>query len=275
VTMYAVAHWIPFFRSASRFTSPMIDAYRRMRLGKVTRSTTRKELSGLRLFAEWWAEHGGPRVEVASLPKQGLPGKRAKNARKPKALVLMPAQVERVLRELPVRNKLGAPVRDLFRVLWETGLRESTVFALEVPTHFKPRARELLITREIDKTAESGERRLDITAACSKALTRIAPESGRIFTRLHLRDPLKSACVAAGLPVVSPYDLRHSRFSAWANAGGPLAGVQYLAGHASISTTARYIQPGRDAARAVLGVTSGGSRRLKRGRKKGHNRKAA
>lgn len=253
VTGYAEAHWIPFFRSASRFTTPMIDAYRRARLGKATRSTVRKELSGLRRFSEWWAENAGPRVDVPSLPKHGLPGKRAKNARKPKALVLTPEQVELVLGELPERNKLGKPVRDLFRVLWETALRESTVYALEVPTHFKCGARELLITREIDKTAESGERRLDITDACSKALTRLAPSSGLIFKRIQLRYPLRRACVAADVPVVSPYDLRHSRLSAWANAGGPLAGVQYLAGHASISTTARYIHASRDAAKAVLG----------------------
>ncbi len=85
VTMYAEAHYVPFFRSASRFTTSNVEAYRRKRLGEVTRSTLRKELSGLRLFAEWWATHGGPRVEVASLPKHGMPGKRHRLARKPKA----------------------------------------------------------------------------------------------------------------------------------------------------------------------------------------------
>lgn len=261
VAGYAEAHWVPFFRDAEHFTTATVDDYRRARLQKVTRSSVRKELSGLRIFAEWWGAHGGPVVEVPPLPKQGLPGTRHKNARKPKAIILKPAEVERMIHELPERNKLGAPVRDMVRVLWETGLRESTVFELRTPEHFEPGRAELLVTRDIDKTAESGERRLDITAACRHALERAAPpEGGLIFRRFSLREPIAAACTAAELRVISPYDLRHSRLSAWANAGGPIAGVQYLAGHKHVSTTARYIQASREAARAVLRSAKKGCR---------------
>ena len=55
------------------------------------------------------------------------------------------------------------------------------------------------------------------------------------------------------MPTISPYDLRHSRLTLWANTPGvALPAVSYLAGHKSIATTARYVQGQRDAARALV-----------------------
>jgi site-specific recombinase XerD len=51
---------------------------------------------------------------------------------------------------------------------------------------------------------------------------------------------------------VGLYDLRHSRITMLVDAGGPLTGVQYLAGHKHLSTTARYAHAGMRAAEEAL-----------------------
>jgi integrase len=221
----------------------------------------RKELSALRQFCDW----SGIDVEIPGLPKHGHPGKRAKNARKPKAHILDPAQIEKVLAALPQQGlrRQGDTstlpwVRDFFIVLWETGLRQSTLFALETPRHYKPGSSVLFISRDIDKAHD--ERELDLSLPAREALDRCVPAVGRIFPKFSPREPLAKACAVAEVPLISPYDIRHSRLTSWANTPGlPLAGVSYLAGHRSLATTAKYVQSQREAARlVVLGAQLGG-----------------
>ena len=253
VTMYAHAHWLPYFGDLSHVTKESVSDYTRERLTHVTRATVRKELSALRRFAAW----AGLDVEIPGLPRHGFPGRRHKQARKPKALVLSPKQIEKIIAAMPERDG-DAWVRPFFRVLWETGLRQSTVFALEVPKHYKRGAASLFIGRDIDKA--HAERDLPLSPAAREALDAASPDVGRIFPAFDLRTPLRRACTKAKTPQISPYDLRHARLSAWANAGGPLTGVQYAAGHASLATTARYVQANRDAAlRVILGGLLGGA----------------
>lgn len=245
VEMYATAHWLPFFQTAARLTPASLGDYARARLREVTRSTVRKEMSGLRRFLGWWAERGGPAVTVPGLPAHGFPGKRSKVARKEKARILSQGEVAKLLANLPLRNRRRAWVRPLFVVLWETGLRPSTVFKLEA-RHFN--GRELHITKDIDKA--HADRVLPLTKAAREAL-RCLP-----FPRVALRSALRYAAEKAGLGPVSVYDLRHSRMTLWANSGAPLPGVQYLAGHRHLSTTARYVQAQRKAADKVLAAAN-------------------
>jgi integrase len=260
VLMYAEAHWFPFFGDTEHITRAGAQDYARERLTAATRPTVRKELSALRQFVAW-AELD---VEIPGLPKHGHPGKRAKNARKPKATIVSPEMVAKILAKLPEvgARRLGdnSPpplIRNFFTVYWETSLRPSTLFALTAPTHYKKGAAELLVTRDIDKAHD--ERVLDLSPAARKALDdAVTKKGGRIFPPFSLREPLARACTEAKVPVISPYDLRHSRLTAWANMPGvPLAGVSYLAGHKSLATTARYVQAQRDAARAVVLGTGG------------------
>lgn len=247
VTGYVRAALLPFFEEPGRITKESALDYARARLTQATRSTVRKELSALRQFVSW----AGLDVEIPGLPRHGHPGKRSPNARKRRATVLTPDQVERLLRALPERGERHkAHVRAFFRVLWETALRESTVFALEAPLHYRKGAKRLFVTREIDKAFD--ERHLALTPAARKALDLVVPEVGRLFTPFDLRGPLRAACIAAKLPRISPYDLRHSRITSWANSGAPLTGVMHLAGHASLATTARYVVSDELAADAVL-----------------------
>lgn len=176
------------------------------------------------------------------------------NARKREATILSPAEIERILRAMPEKSVGGVWVRPFFRVLWETGLRSSTVLGLEVPLHFQKGAKELFVTREIDKA--HNERRLPLTPEARAALRKVAPVKGRIFTEYNYRHPLAHAVAAAKIDrPVSEYDIRHSRLTLWANTPGvPLTGVQYLAGHKHLSTTARHVRAQRAAADHVLRI---------------------
>ena len=57
---------------------------------------------------------------------------------------------------------------ECWRVLWETGLRSSTVVALEAPRDYRRGSRELFLPREGDKAHD--ERVVPLTPAARKAL---------------------------------------------------------------------------------------------------------
>jgi len=211
---------------------------------------------------------------VPGLPKEGHPGKRAKNARKASPTILPPQEVKRLLVAMPERSRrTGEWVRPFFTVLWETGLRESTVLKLEVGRHYTKGAPRLFISRDIDKARF--QRHVPLTAAARAALDRVCPREGLIFAGVkqqNLRDSLEAAVRAAGLDKsVSPYDLKHSRASQLANSGAPLAGVAHLLGHKHISTTALYVTSNEDAASAA--VTRAPRSRATGGHSGGHKAK--
>jgi len=255
---YFRAQFIPFFRSLDRFTKLSYSDFVADRIQCVTRSTLRKELSALRQFREWLSTRGVTIDEIPRLPKHGHAGVRSKNARKPKATLITPREAKKILAAMPERSRrTGAWVRPLFVVLWETGLRPITVLALEAPTHYQRGAKTLFISREIDK--EGFERRIPISPAATRALDLVFPKSGagKLFDadEASLRFSLAAAVREAGLSDrnIGVYDFKHSRITHDANSGAPLTGVMFLVGHKHLSTTARYVTTGEDAARAVIG----------------------
>jgi integrase len=259
VTMYVEAHLLPFFGAFDRFTPASIGDYMRERIQVVTRSTLRKELSALRQFFAWCVEHGTHGLPVVPpLPKAGHPGVRAKNARRPGGTARPETEVKRALVAMPERSRrTGEFVRPFFTLLWETGLRESTLLGLRSPEHYKRGARRLFISRDIDKA--HFERWVPLTAAARAALDRVCPRApGLLFEGIDqatLRKSLEAAARAAGLEgAFSPYDFRHSRASQLANSGAPLAGVAFLLGHKHLSTTSLYVHTNEKAAVEALGA---------------------
>jgi integrase len=260
VGLYFKVHLIPHFGSFEHFTPASYADYGRQRLQKVTRPTTRKELSALRVFVNWCNhEHGMTLPVVPPLPKHGSPGKRTAHARKRKATIISSGDAKRILMAMPERSRrTGEFTRPLFTVLYETALRPTTVLQLETPLHYVCGQDHLFITREIDK--EGYERKIPLSPAARAALDRACPKSlGRIFLakKSSLRHSFVAALQAAGLGHLnaSPYDFRHTTLTAMANTPGvPLTGVSFIAGHKYLSTTSGYVQANENAAREALAV---------------------
>jgi integrase len=254
-----VRGFLAFFSGYARFTPSGYAEYMRERIGKVSRSTLRKELSSLRMFVAWAAvERGIMMPTVPGLPKRGHPGTRSKHARRREATILTPKEVERVLAAMSIRGpRSGAWLRPFFELMWETGLRPySTIAKLEVPLHWRRGARgQLFISREIDKARY--ERTVPLTRRAQKVMESVASgESGLLFPHVDkdaMREALSAAARRAGLDKpISVYDFRHSRISHLANSGAPLAGVAFLVGHKHVSTTSLYVRASREAATAAL-----------------------
>lgn len=281
VTMYVEAHLLPFFGAFDRFTPASIADYTRDRIKRVTRSSLRKELSALRQFFAWCTEHGTVGLPpVPALPKAGHPGVRSKNARKAVATVLSETEMKRLLMAMPERSRrTGEWVRPFFTLLWETGLRESTLLKLKAPEHYRKGARRLFISRDIDKARF--ERHVPLSPAARGALARVCPpKPGPLFAGIDqasLRDSLEAARKAAGIDKpLSPYDVRHSRASLLANSGAPLAGVAHLLGHKHLSTTSIYVQSSeRAASEALDAVIAPSTQRTIGGHSGGHKVKSA
>lgn len=279
VTLYARSHLLPFFGSFDRFTPASYGDYMRARIRQVTRTTLRKELSALRMFVAWCAEHGTPLPPVPPLPKSGHPGVRHRQGRKHASTAWSPATIKRLLVAMPEKSRRGAYIRPFFTLLWETGLRESTLRKLRTPDHYKRGDARLFISRDIDKA--HFERYVPLTDEARDALDRVCPKNPQKDERgmgellfpgvpKSLRGLVDAAAAAAGIEgAISAYDLRHSRASQLANAGAPLAGVSHILGHRHISTTAIYVKSSDAAAltaleavsRPRIGGHSGGHRR--------------
>ena len=130
-----------------------------------------------------------------------------------------------------------------FVFAWETALRPATIERLKVEDY--DRVRKRVTIRDSADKARFG-RELPLTERAWNALEGVCPKSGPLFGRAKLRETLKAAAKAAGLPDaiakrVTPYTLRHSRITHLASVTTDLRGVAYLAGHKDLTTTSHYV----------------------------------
>jgi integrase len=258
-TIYARAHWLPFFgEQLAGVTTSRLGDYQRERLGKVKRATVIKEVTALRSFLLWCAE----KELIAEAPlAPPLPAKAPgvdAAKRKKRATDVTPEEIARVLEAMPEYStgKHGDfPVKAYFEVLWETGLRPSTVERLSCPEHFRRGVPELEITDEIDK-ARFG-RTLPLTAKALAALESVCKGEGLLFGDHDWRDWPRRAAKVAGLPphkvkTFTPYDFRHGRAVHLAETSDSLPGVAYLLGHKQLTTTDKYAKGKKRHAERVL-----------------------
>lgn len=251
-------HFVQTFVTMGDFGAAQIEKYMHRRLGKALRATVIKELSAMRGFLRWATTHKyiAAAPSVPTVPGNVL-GKRT-GTRKAKHTAHASVDVEAVLRELPIwsseTHPARFPVQAYFRVLWETGLRPSTVQRLTAPEHYRVGAPELGITDDIDK-ARFG-RPVPLTPAARSALDGVAPKQGPVFGEHDFRGFLNKAAKAAGLQdvadVISPYDMRHSRTTHLLEVSGDLPGTAYLVGHKQLTTTNIYGHANLRAAESVL-----------------------
>ena len=273
--MYARNLWPGYFSDLERITHVALKEYMRSRLGVVRRESVRKELFALSSFLQFCAETFElPHVELPKLPKRALGVQFVKRRRKA-ASELAPEQVRALLRELPEwgsTSHLDAEqyaVRARFLILYETGLRPSTIDRLRVPEHYAIGQRVLHLTPEVDK-ARFG-RDVPLTKRARRILDylvrKLGPDlHGPIFGTADgaahdYRKRLQRAAFKA-LPreVAATFcgaHLRSARITHLLEKGANIVGVQHLAGHKQISTTARYVRAGFRAATDAISVWEG------------------
>jgi integrase len=271
---YASATVIPFFKTLDGITEASAIRYGKARLAKVTRSTVLKELSAVRVFMEWCKTHG----HIEAMPAiQDPPTTATGKSASPKIRVdLTEAMAEAFIEALPERTVRGKlPAQAAARFMWETSLRYETMATIMAPGDYRRGDESLYIRAECDKARY--ERRVPLTARAREALDFVCPDVGLIFGPMDLRAAFKKAALASGIPEhlaghVSHHDLRHARITFWANTTSDLTGIAFLAGHKSVTTTAKYVHSREDAARRVLAGAIGSSawdERPKSGQTKG------
>ena len=211
-----------------------------------TKVTVQKELSALRQPLLWADEQG----HLAYLPEPPALPKRAtgtRASRRPEAPTPVSLEeVERILARMPEWSS-DKPDRfaiaAYFEFFAETGLRPSTLQALETPRHWRRGELRLVLTPDIDKSDFGRE--VPITPRAMAALHAALPEGQGLLFGPHERRSswLRAAARAAGLSEerarkLVPYDLRHSRITNLLAAGANLPGVQHLVGHKRLNHVA-------------------------------------
>jgi len=253
---YAVAHFIPFFETAQDLCSDArLGDYMRCRLTKVKRTTLKKELSALNRLFDWMVEQkllgAKPTIPRISKRATGTPHPQGKR----ETVTLTPEEMDAIVAQLPVRSKLGYPMRAYYELMRETGLRPSTLHRLKTPDDYQPGAPYLTIREDADKARYGRE--LPLSDRARSALDSACPDRGAIFPKFDGRHTLRKAALTAGLDPeraskVSAYDLRHSLATELTERSGNLVGVGYLLGHKHVTTTNHYVHARRRAAESVL-----------------------
>jgi integrase len=278
--IYVGTHFAPFFGTVDGLTTTGAETYVGKRLAEVGRETVKKELSVLRRFARWAARRGYIEMPVIDTPGARVLGTAVKSARKKDFQIFSADEVSRIIAKLPER--VSAPkipegfwVRARIAVLWETGLRPTTVSRLRAPEDFSPGKSVLSIRAEVDKNRWG--RDLPLSTAARAALDSVCPAEGVIFGVHDTRGALREAAKAAGIDAqradrISEYDLRHSRLTLWGSTTTNLSALMYLAGHTQPATSARYLRPQIEAAAEVVAGAENtpgrGQKNATRGRKK-------
>ena len=256
-------YWL---RELPRLDDVTIARYVRQRLREVRGTTLKSELSALRGLIAWMVEAGEldepPVVPKLDHAKMGTP---ASGKHRVAAPDYTEQEIRAVLRRLPERSPSGFHIRARFIVLYETGLRPTTVDALSVPEHWSLGAKSLRVTDDVDK--EGFARSLPLSDAAVRALKAAAPSSGLIFGE-HRYSRYVPAAARAALPpqkaeVFTAQHLRSARATHLLDDGAPLSGVQYLLGHRHTSTTARYVRPSEAAAKEAISGRKNGRKRAK------------
>jgi integrase len=231
--------------------------------------TLKKELGTLRSFAAW--AEGQAWGFVA--PEVSGPTKKQRGTRDPRRkrepISLQADEVEALIAQLPEQTSRARragdplrPIRDFVVMVWDTGLRPSTVERLSTPEHWRRGSKELFITAGIDK--EEYERTVDITDRVADVLERrtetLRDGRGVLFgpCQSALKGYLPIAAAAAGIDEARArkttiYDFRHAAGRRLLDAsGGNMRGVAFQLGHRRPTTTNIYTRPDKHAGDAVV-----------------------
>lgn len=161
----------------------------------------------------------------------------------------------------------GLGVRDAatIAVMYACGLRRSEIVSLDL-ADFDATAATLRIRRAKGMKDRSVPVAIGAASALADWLQLRGSAPGPLFVRIGRAgtitgDRLSTQAVynslakrarAAGIPKLSPHDMRRSLITHLLDAGADLVTVSKIAGHASVTTTARYDRRGEEAKRQAV-----------------------
>lgn len=211
-------------------------------------STIRHRLIIVTQFFDWAivrGYHPGPN------PASGIPKPKRRQAST--AVALTGPQVERLLAAAQ-----NARDRALLVLMADAGLRVGEVVRLQERDLVTDAGRPVVIVRDgkggksrkvaltlravelAGQYLEEGSR----VAGVSKPLIQALRARGTGLTERHVSRLVAEVTMQAGLPAISPHDLRRTFATRALQAGCPLPLVQAEMGHGELSTTAGYYVPG-------------------------------
>lgn len=227
------------------------EKYKMMRLREVAGTTVAKELRVLHAAFSWAAKQG----YVPANPFAGVKVARAVPKSKP---ILTPEQCQALL---TVADRRGSVFHTFVALALETGMRISELANLErADLDF---SNHLVRVRAKTEWAPKGRRERVVAVSEETAGLLFELRGREPYTlagtnredwKREMRQELKSSCREAGVPVVTPHDLRRTAATMMALAGVPMDVAQQVLGHRSYQTTQEYYVriAGEEAARMAV-----------------------
>ena len=210
------------------------------------RSSLARHSAAIRTFSSWLYRSGYTEADAAAR----LKAPRADNAL---PNVLTQEQARQLLNHAQARAADNDPacVRDMaaLELLYGAGLRVSELCALNIES-LQPNStvrvigkgnKERIVPYGVPAT-RALMRYLAVRAALAKNPTRalfLGVRGSRLDPR-SMRDVVYRVAAQAGVPEISPHDLRHSAATHLLEGGSDLRTVQEILGHESLTTTQRY-----------------------------------
>ena len=210
------------------------------------RSSLARHSAAIRTFSSWLYRSGYTDVDAAARLK-------APRADNELPHVLTQEQARQLLNFAQARAAADEPihVRDMaaLELLYGAGLRVSELCALNIES-LRPNStarvigkgnKERIVPYGVPAT-RALMRYLAVRPALVKEPTRalfLGVRGGRLDPR-SMRDVVYRVAAQAGVPEISPHDLRHSAATHLLEGGSDLRTVQEILGHNSLATTQRY-----------------------------------
>lgn len=189
----------------------------------------------------------------------------ARSTRLPRGRALAAAEVRAIFAASDSKTRAGARDRALVAILYGCGLRRAELVELEL-ADYDAGAGTLRIRGKGNKergghvasAARALQAWLDVRGDAPGPIfvpvdrfDRVTP---RRMTDQAVREILRRLARRAGVADFSPHDLRRTFISDLLDAGADISTVQQMAGHAQVTTTARYDRRGEDAKRRAAGL---------------------
>lgn len=217
-------------------------------------ATANKHLAALRgVLREAWQLGQIPSDEYA----RAAAVKAVKATTLPAGRALSAGEIRALFRACADGTRLGARDAAMLAILYGSGLRRSELVALDL-ADYNPETGAIAVRQGKGRKDRIAYATAGSQAALEAWLSIRGVEPGPLFcgvrkgghlTRKRLRDQtvldmLAARSSAAGVAHCSPHDLRRTFIGDLLDAGADIATVRDLAGHADVSTTARYDRRG-------------------------------